>query len=79
MSRLRIHVQIEGLLSVHAVRAVWTALAAVPGVVSAEVSMQGAILDTDVPIDRAALSEALSHAGVTVVGVREEKGSLPLL
>jgi copper chaperone CopZ len=79
MPRLRIHVQIEGLLSVHAVRAVWTALGAVPGVRHAEVSMKGALLDTDGPVDRELLEECLAHAGVRVVGVTVEKGSLPLL
>jgi copper chaperone CopZ len=72
-------VQIEGLLSVHAVRAVWTALAAVPGVRQAEVSMTGAVLETDAPIDRDLLEEALSWAGVRVTGVQVERGSLPLL
>jgi hypothetical protein len=79
MPRLRVHVQIEGLLSVHAVRAVWTALAAVPGVRQAEVSMTGAVLETDAPIDRDLLEEALSWAGVRVTGVQVERGSLPLL
>ncbi len=79
MPRHRIHVQLEGLLSIHAVRAVRTALAAVPGVLGAEVSMQGAVLDTDAPLDRDALDEALGHAGVRVLSVREERGTLPLL
>ncbi len=79
MPRHRIHVQIDGLLSVHAVRAVWTALTAVPGVVGAEVSMRGAILDTEGPVDRQALEEALAMAGVQLAGMTVEKGQLPLL
>ena len=79
MPRHRIHVQLDGLLSIHAVRAVRTALAAVPGVLGAEVSMQGAVLDTESPLDRNALDEALTHAGVRVLSVREERGTLPLL
>lgn len=79
MPRLRIHVQIEGLLSVHAVRAVWTALAAVPGVQHAEVSMKGAVLEVDQPVDREALDAALALAGVRVVAMTQEKGHLPLL
>ena len=79
MPRHRTHVQLEGLLSIHAVRAVRTALAAVPGVIGAEVSMQGAVLDTESPLDRHALDEALAHAGVRVLSVREERGTLPLL
>ena len=79
MPRQRIHVQIEGLLSVHAVRAVWTALSAVPGVLTAEVSMRGAVLDTDGPVDETLLAESLAMAGVHLVGMTVEKGQLPVL
>ncbi|MFN5583084.1 hypothetical protein [Gemmatimonas sp.] len=79
MPRHRIHVQLDGLLSIHAVRAVRTALAAVPGVLGAEVSMQGAILDAEAPLDRDALDHALGYAGVRVLTLREERGTLPLL
>jgi copper chaperone CopZ len=79
MPRLRTYVQIEGLLSVHAVRAVWTALAAVPGVLHAEVSMKGAVLDTEGPVDRLQLEACLEQAGVRVLGLTVEKGSLPVL
>jgi copper chaperone CopZ len=79
MPRRRIHVQIEGLLSVHAVRAVRTALAGVPGVLGAEVSMRGAVLDADADIAPALLHEALGHAGVQVLEIRTEKGSLPIV
>lgn len=78
MPRQRIHVEIEGLLAVHAVRAVRTALGGVPGVTSAEVSMQGAVLEADTPIDEAVLAEALSWAGVRLVGLRVERAGLPL-
>jgi hypothetical protein len=79
MTRQRIHVQLDGLIAVHAVRAVWTALGAVPGVVSAEVTMQGAVLELDGPLDRAALDAALDAAGVTVRGIRVEARALPVL
>jgi hypothetical protein len=79
MPRHRIHVQIEGLLSVHAVRAVRTALAGVPGVLGAEVSMRGAVLDADDAIAPGLLHEALAHAGVQVLDIRTEKGSLPIV
>ncbi len=79
MPRQRIHVQIDGLLSVHAVRAVWTALSAVPGVVQAEVSMRGAVLDTEGPLDRQVLADSLALAGVQLVDMTVEKGHLPLL
>jgi hypothetical protein len=79
MPRPRIHVQIEGLLSVHAVRAVWTALSAVPGVLQAEVSMRGVVLEADGPIERDVLADCLAMAGVRLVDMTVEKGHLPLL
>ncbi|WP_337169679.1 hypothetical protein [Gemmatimonas aurantiaca] len=79
MPRYRAYVEIDGLLSVHAVRAVWTALTGVPGILSAEVSMTGAVLDTETPVDREALATALTLAGVTLRSVREERGSLPIV
>jgi len=79
MPRHRIHVQLEGLLSVHAVRAVRTALAGVPGVVGADVSMRGAVLDADAEIAPALLEEALGYAGVRVQEIRTDRGSLPIV
>ncbi len=71
--------QLDGLVAVHAVRAVWTALGAVPGLVSAEVTMQGAILEVEGELDRAALDMALEAAGVSVRSVRVEARVLPVL
>jgi copper chaperone CopZ len=78
MPRQRIYVEIDGLLAVHAVRAVRTALAGVAGVEQAEVSMQGAILETSAPLDEAALAAALELAGVRLVSWRAERAGLPL-
>jgi hypothetical protein len=79
MPRQRIHVQLDGLVAVHAVRAVWTALGAVPGLLSAEVTMQGAVLELDGDLDRAALDAALDAAGVSVRSLRVEARVLPVL
>lgn len=79
MTRQRIHVQLNGLVAVHAVRAVWTALGAVPGVVSADVTMQGAVLEVEGALDRAALESALDAAGVTVRSIRIESRVLPIV
>jgi hypothetical protein len=79
MPRQRIHVQLDGLVAVHAVRAVWTALGAVPGLLSAEVTMQGAVLELDGELDRAALDVALDAAGVSVRSIRVEARILPIL
>ena len=79
MPRQRIHVQLDGLVAVHAVRAVWTALGAVPGVLSAEVTMQGAVLEVEGALDRVALDAALDAAGVSVRSLRVEARVLPVL
>jgi hypothetical protein len=79
MPRQRIHVQLDGLVAVHAVRAVWTALGAVPGLLSAEVTMQGAVLELDGELDRAALDAALDAAGVSIRSMRTEARVLPVL
>jgi copper chaperone CopZ len=79
MPRQRIHVEIEGLIAVHAVRAVRMALAAVPGIEQAEVTMQGAVLEVTAPVSESALADALALAGVQLRSVRIERGGLPLL
>ena len=79
MSRQRIHVQLNGLVAVHAVRAVWTALGAVSGIIRAEVTMQGAVLEVEGPLDREALDAALDAAGVSVRSIRVEARVLPML
>jgi hypothetical protein len=79
MQRQRIHVQLDGLVAVHAVRAVWTALGAVTGLLSAEVTMQGAVLELEGDLDRAALEAALDAAGVSIRGIRVEARVLPVL
>jgi copper chaperone CopZ len=79
MPRQRIHVEIAGLISIHAVRAVRTALTGVPGIESAMVSMAGADLECVAPVDEGLLADALSLAGVTLVAVRAERAGLPVL
>lgn len=79
MPRQRIHVEIAGLVAVHAVRAVRTALTAVPGIERADVSMAGAILESTGPVDERQLADALAMAGVRLIGVRVERAGLPLL
>jgi hypothetical protein len=41
--------------------------------------MRGAVLDADEAIAPGLLHEALAHAGVQVVDIRTEKGSLPIV
>jgi copper chaperone CopZ len=72
------HLTIAGMTAVHAVRAVYTAFAGVPGIVRAEVTLGGAVVEHDGSVTRAALAEAISVAGFELVAYREER-SLPTL
>ena len=68
-ARTRVTLEIDGLTGIHAVRAVWTALGAVPGIVAAEVAMSGVQLDVEGVLDEATLGAALAAAGLTLVSV----------
>lgn len=62
-------VTIGGMLGTPAVRAAFTALAAVPGVTHAQVEPGRATLEHDGPLDHDALAAALAMVGLTVEGV----------
>lgn len=86
MSALRrtVHLELSGLLAVHAVRAVHTALGGVPGVHTAQVSMTGAELEMSGPYDAATLSRdvriALEPIGIQLTSITERQDRrLPLL
>ena len=68
---------ISGMLAVHAKRAVFTALAGVPGVESAEVEMGRAVVVHDSTTTAAALADAIVGIGCEVTSVRVER-RLPL-
>ena len=68
---------ISGMVAVHAKRAVFTALAGVPGVLSAEVDMGRAVVEHDASTTSEALREAVALAGCEVTSVRIER-RLPL-
>lgn len=72
------HLTIDGMTAVHAVRAVYTAFAGVPGIVRADVTLGGATVEHDGSVTRAMLADAIDVAGFVLVDVREER-SLPLL
>ena len=80
MPRFTITASIGGMHSVHAVRAVWTALAAVPGVTTAEVVLGRAVIEHDGRATVDALREAIAMAGCELLEATEERQrSLPLL
>ena len=68
---------ISGMVAVHAKRAVFTALAGVPGVLSAEVDMGRAVVEHDASTTSDALRHAIALAGCEVTSVRIER-RLPL-
>ena len=72
--------RIGGMLSVHAVRAVFTALAGVEGIASADVELGRATVEHDGRATPERLREAIAVAGYEVEEVVEErKRRLPLL
>lgn len=72
------HLTIAGMTAVHAVRAVYTAFAGVPGVRRADVTMGAATVEHDGTVTRAQLAQAVAIAGCELTAVREER-VLPLL
>jgi hypothetical protein len=65
--------------SVHATRAVFTALAGVDGVTHADVGRGGAVIEHDGTVSERMLREAIALAGFEVTAVTEERRVLPLL
>ncbi len=72
-------VEIGGMRAVHAVRAIFTALNGVDGVQRAEVSLGRAVVWHDGRATAERLAEAVELAGCEVLGIAEERRSLPVL
>ena len=70
------HVLIDGMRSVHCIRAVFTGLAGVDGIAGAEVRMGEAVVTHDGRATAEALRRAVADAGYTVREVREERRRL---
>lgn len=66
------------LPSIHAIRAVETALQAVEGIVHAEVTRAGVMIDHDGRATAARLRDAVAAAGFEALEVVEERGRLPV-
>jgi copper chaperone CopZ len=78
--RFTIIARIGGMRSVHCARAVYTALAAVPGVTAAEVAVGRATIDHDGRATADDLRSAIAVAGYELLETTEERQrSLPLL
>ena len=64
------------LPSIHAIRAVYTALQSVEGIAHAEVSRGGATIEHDGRATAERLRDAVASAGFEVVEIREERRRL---
>lgn len=71
-------VSISGMNSAHAVRAVFTSLAGVSGIDSADVSLGRAVIEHAGTISVEAIREAIGIAGFELTGVSESRRVLPL-
>jgi len=72
-------IEIGGMHAVHAARAIFTALSGVEGVQRAEVSLGRAVVWHDGRATAERLTDAVALAGCEVVGIAEERRSLPVL
>ena len=77
MRRVAAELDIAGMVAVHSVRAVYTALGGVPGVLTADVSMGHAAIMHDGTATRDAVAEAVALVGCELIGWRERRGGLP--
>ncbi len=70
---------IDGMRTVHCVRAVFTALAGVPEVERASVEMGGATVEHHTAIPQTALAAAVEAAGYDLRDVQTDQRTLPTL
>ena len=75
ITRLRI----DGMSCQHCVRAVFTALTPVPGIISADVSIGGAVIEHDGRATFEALRDAIEESGYHASLEDEEKRRLPIV
>lgn len=71
-------VTIEGMLSVHAAHAVYTALGGVDGIITADVKVGRATIEHDGRATHEQIVGAIEVAGYRVTDIRDER-RLPLL
>lgn len=71
-------VTVDGMTCQHCVRAVFTALGAVPGILRAEVSIGTASVEHDGTVTVDQLREAIAVAGYPVRGATTNRRALPI-
>jgi copper chaperone CopZ len=73
------HLRIGGMSCQHCVRAVFTALTPVPGIISANVSIGAATIEHDGRATIDALRAAIAESGYEVTSAKEETRRLPIV
>lgn len=68
--------RIEGMRTRHCASAVYTALASVPGILSATMERGGAVIEHDGGVSAAALEQAVQLAGYRLVSVVDQRRHL---
>ena len=69
---------IAGMTCAHCVRAVFTSLAGVPGIVNADVSIGQVAIEHDGTVTPEAIRDAIALAGYEVTGTSNERRTLPI-
>jgi copper chaperone CopZ len=71
--------RVEGMTCQHCVRAVFTALAGVPGITRADVSIGTIEVEHDGSVTEGSLRDAVELAGYSLAGSESDRRRLPLL
>lgn len=75
---MRTTASIAGMTCAHCVRAVFTSLAAVPGIDRADVSIGKAVVEHDGSVTPEAIRDAIAVAGYEVTGTNDDRRTLPI-
>ena len=70
---------ISGMSCAHCVRAVFTSLAGVEGIVRAEVTIGRAAIEHDGTVNEESVRQAISIAGYEVLEFRDDRRTLPVV
>ena len=73
------HLRVDGMTCQHCVRAVFTALAGVPGIERADVRIGSVDIEHDGTVTLGQIREAVEVAGYTVRAAETNRRALPLL
>lgn len=70
---------ISGMSCAHCIRAVFTSLAGVEGIVRADVTIGRALIEHDGTVDEESVRQAISIAGYEVLEFRDDRRTLPVV